>query len=122
MTAYPVIDSALRSNRMDLTAALTTPGGTTGDTFAPGPDVYLRLKTAGTALTATIVWPTALDAYGVAKAPLTLDGGALAATGDGVFGPFPAAEFADPSDGQVHIAYTVITTLTVGVYRITNGT
>jgi hypothetical protein len=120
MTAYPIIDSAQRSNSLDLSAALTTPGGTTGDTFTPGGDIYLRLKTTGTAITATIT-NSGLDPYGVGKAALTIAAGALPATGDGIYGPFPAAEFADPADGQVHIAYTVVTGLTVGVYRITNG-
>lgn len=120
MTAYTVIDNADRGSGIDLTLALTTPGGVSGDTFSPGPDVYLRLKTSGTAVTATITWPTQVDNYGVSKAPFTINSGALPATGDRIFGPFPASDFSDPSDGQVHIAYTAVTGLTVGVYRATN--
>jgi hypothetical protein len=119
VTAYPIIDSATRAGSLDLLAGLTTPT-LQGDTFPPGGDIYLRLKTQGTATTATIV-NTALDPYGVGKSALTLGGGPLPATGDGIYGPFPPAEFADPADGQVHINYTSVGTLTVGVYRVTNG-
>jgi len=121
MTAYAVLGAATRAGAADLAAALTTPGGTSTDSFPPGGDIYLRLKTGGTAITATITFPTAADPYGVGKAAYTLGGGALPATGDRLFGPFPASEFGDPSDGQVHINYTAIANLTVGVYRMTNG-
>lgn len=116
MTAYAVLGTASRTAGADLTAALATPN-TSGDTFPPGSDIFLRLKTGATPATVTIVWPTAADAYGVLKQPMTLTGGALVASGDRLLGPFPAGEFADPSDGQVHIAFTNATTVTVGVYR-----
>src|SRR6476469_5442335 len=117
MTAYAVLGTASRSAGADLSAALTTPTVGSVDTFAPGGDIFLRLKTTGTAVTVTVVWPTATDAYGVAKAAYTISGGALAATQDKLYGPFPASEFADPSDGQVHLNYSAITGTTVGVYR-----
>lgn len=121
MTAYAVLSSASRASGLDLSAALTTPGGTTGDTFPAGGDIYLRLKTAGTALTASVInASTVAGPSGTFLAPYVVGGGALAATGDKIFGPWPAGTYADPSDGLVHITYTVITTLTVGVYRITN--
>lgn len=121
MTAYAVLGSSTRASGADLSATLTTPGGVSGDTFPAGGDIYLRLKTAGTAITATISWPTAADNYGVGKAGYVIGGGALPATSDKIYGPFPANEFADPSDGQVHIGYSATTNLTVGVYRLTNG-
>jgi hypothetical protein len=124
MTAYALIDGADRNTGIDLTAALTTPGGLTGDTFAPGGDVYLRVKTGGSnPIAVAINWPTAADAYGVGKANLSLNGGSnIPISSDRVFGPFPAGEFADPSDGQVHVTYTgTLTGTTVGVYRATNG-
>jgi hypothetical protein len=121
MAALAVLGSATRNAAgFNLAATLTTPTAG-GDTFSPGPDVYLRLKTSGTAVTVSVTWPTAADQYGVAKAPFAIGGGALAATQDVMYGPFPSSDFADPSDGQVHLTYTAITGLTVGVYRATNG-
>jgi len=119
MTAYAVLSTASRLTGLDLSAALTTPGGTSGDTFAPGPDVYLRLKTTGTALTATVM-NTGANAglSGTFLAPLAVGGGALGATQDKLYGPWPSNPFGDPADGQCHINYTVVTGLTVGVYRM----
>jgi hypothetical protein len=122
MTAYPIIDGADRVTGVDLSATLGSP--TTSDTFPPGGDVYLRVKNGATgAVTGTITWPTATDAYGVGKSSLVLNGGAaIPVSSDRIFGPFPAAEFADPSDGQVHITWTgTLTATNVGVYRATNG-
>lgn len=117
MTAYAVIGSATRAAGVDLAPALTTPTVGSVDTFTPGSDIFLRLKCGATATTVTVIWPTAIDAYGVAKQPYTLTGGALVANKDYLVGPFPANEFADPSDGQVHLNYTNVTTVTAGVYR-----
>lgn len=122
MTAYAVLSTASRASGLDLSAALTTPGGTTGDTFPAGSDIYLRLKTAGTALTASVIDAASVSGpSGTFLAPYTVGGGALAATGDKIFGPWPANVFASPADGLVHVNYTVVTTLTVGVYRLTNN-
>ena len=124
-TAYAVLDAADRNTGCDIGTVMTTTPALTGDTFPPGSDVYLRVKTAGTnTSTPTVTWPTAVDSYGVAKKNFQLNGGvAIPITQDRLFGPFPAAEFADPSDGQVHLMYnndTVAGTL-VGAYRLTNG-
>jgi hypothetical protein len=56
---------------------------------------------------------------GTFLAPLAL--GANGATADKIYGPFPASTFADPSDGLVHLAYSAVTSVTVGVYRLTNA-
>lgn len=123
MTAYTLIDSADRNTGVDLTITGVVPTAT--DTFPPGPDVYLRVTTGVTNnLTCAVTWPTALDAYGVAKANLVLNGGvAIPVSNDRIFGPFPAAEFADPSDGQVHLANaTTFTGTLMRVYKATNGT
>lgn len=116
MTAYPVLGTATRGSGADLSAALATPA-VSGDTFPSGGDIMLRIKTSGTGTTVTIT-NSGLDPYGVGKAAYTIGGGALPATSDKLYGPFPSAEFADPADGQVHIAYTSVTGVTVGVYRV----
>jgi hypothetical protein len=123
MAALTVKSSAGRGTGagIDLAAALDTPNAG-GDTIPAGGDVYLRLKTGGTAVTVSAMAAGAnAGLAGTFLAPLAIGGGALAATGDKVFGPFPSNPFADPSDGLVHISYTAITALTVAVYRATNG-
>lgn len=116
MTAYAVQGTASRAVGADNTVALNNVGGLNADNFPPGGDIFLRVKVTTGPATVSITWPTAADAYGDAKADLVLGGGPLATGADRTFGPFPAAEFADPSDGQVHVKYSA-TTLTAGVYR-----
>jgi hypothetical protein len=122
MTAYSIIGSAGRAAGLDLSAALNS-GLATGDTFPAGGDIYLRLKTSGTAFTVAVMNASAnAGIVGTFLAPYTLQGGALAATQDKLYGPFPANPFADPSDGLVHLTFTGVTTGgTAGVYRISNG-
>lgn len=117
MTAYTVIGVASRAVGVDLAPALTTPTVGSVDTFPPGSDIFLRLKCGATPSTVTVIWPTAVDAYGRSKSPYTLTGAILVANKDYLLGPFPANEFADPSDGQVHLNYSNVTTVTAGVYR-----
>lgn len=123
MTAYAVIDGADWNTGLDLKAAGPAQPNASGDTLPPGSDVYLRVTTGGTnTCSPSVVWPTAVDAYGVGKGPLALNGGTpIPINSDRIFGPFPAAEFADPSDGQVHVNFGgTLTGTTVGVYRATN--
>lgn len=118
MTAYTPI-TASRAAGADLTAtALISPGGTTGDTFAPGYENFLRVQTSGTPTTVTVINTSAnAGPSGTFLAPVTLGGGAMAATADRLFGPFPASTFADPSDGQVHVTYSSVTGVKVGLYQ-----
>lgn len=122
MTTYTVVDAADRNTGIDLTVAGTLP--TASDTFAPGPNVYLRVTNGVTNnITVAVTWPTAQDALGVAKANLVLNGGvAIPVSADRIFGPFPASEFADPSDGMVHLTNTgVFTGTSMRVYQAQNG-
>lgn len=124
MTAYALIDSADRNTGIDLTIAGTTPNAGAVDTFTPGPNVYLRVTTGATNnATVAITWPTAVDVYGVSKKDFTLNGGAaIPISSDRIFGPFPANEFADPSDGQVHVNFTGTPAGTsMRVYQAQNG-
>lgn len=118
MTAYAVTAAGSRAAGIDISAAPPNSALATGDTFPPGNDVYLRLKTTGTANTVTIT-NSGLDPYGRGVQPYTIGGGALPATSDKVYGPFPAAAFADPSDGQVHLSFSGATTgMSLAVYRL----
>jgi hypothetical protein len=123
-TAYTVFDSADRNTGVDLASAPRSTPSASGDTFPAGGDVYLRVKTAGSnTISPSITWPTALDAYGVSKKDFALNGGTpIPISSDRLFGPFPAVEFADPSDGQVHVNHGgTLTGSLVDVYRLTNG-
>jgi hypothetical protein len=121
MAALAIIGAADRVTGVDLTAALTAATGG-GDTIPPGPDVYLRVKNGNAAACVVTVMQAGANSgpNGTFLAPLEL-GSVPATTGDRVFGPFPAGTFADPSDGQVHLAYSVSATVTVGVYRFPNS-
>lgn len=120
MAALTIKSSASRASGLDLSAALDTPNAG-GDTMPSGGDIYIRLKTTGTAVTVSVIAAGANSGpSGTFLAPYAIGGGALPATSDKVYGPFPASTFADPSDGLVHISYTAITGLSVAVYRVTN--
>lgn len=124
MTAYTVFDGADRVSGMDIGTAPTTVPSNTLDTFPPGGDIYLRVKTGGSnTLLPVITWPTAADPNGVGKKDFSLNAGTpIPISKDLIFGPFPAAEFSDPSDGLVHVNYTgTVTGSVVAVYRATNG-
>lgn len=115
MTAYSVQPIG---GRVSSTPVPNTPGGTTGDTFPAGDNIYLRFITSGTAVTPTINPPAGGGPRGTTVAPLSL--GALPATGVREFGPWPQNPFGD-ANGNVSISYSVITGLTVEVKNIAGG-
>lgn len=119
-TAYQPIQSVTRTAPLDLAATTGLVAVAAGDTFPAGGDIWLRVKTSGTATTVTVT-NSAVNQGGFAEVPATLFGGALPATGDRMCGPFPSAYYADQSDGQVHLAFTATTGVTAGVYRFDNA-
>jgi hypothetical protein len=121
MSTLNVLDNADRAAGLDLTIALSA-ASAGGDALPAGNDVYLRVKNGNAAVCTVTVMAAGANSgpNGTFLAPLAL-GSVPASTGDRVFGPFPASTFADPSDGLVHITYSVTTTVTVGVYRLTNA-
>lgn len=101
--------------RAGTTAAYAAAAGG-GDTFVPDKDTFIQVKNAsGSAITVTITTPRT-DAVGNAVAdnaitvPLTV--------GDKMIGPFPAEYYADPTTGLASIAYSAVTTVTVGVFKL----
>lgn len=97
------------------TGAGTTPSFTAaaagGDTFQPGDDVILILKTSGTASTVTVASPGACNQG--STHPLVIS---MPATGERHVGPFPAQRFAG-SNGLVSVTYSSVTGLTVAVVK-----
>jgi hypothetical protein len=117
MATIANLGSPNRLAGLDLTATGLVPATSGGDAFAPGPSVYLRVKTTGTACVPTVMNAGAnAGPNGTFLAPIALTG--PGATGDRLYGPFPASTFADPSDGLVHVAYSAVTGVSVGVYTI----
>ena len=115
MATLAPIGAANRVAGLDNTAALAA-ASAGGDEIAPGNDVFLRVKCGATPCTVTVMAAGAnAGPSGTFLAPLVL--GTVAANGDRTFGPFPGSTFADPSDGLVHLAYSAVTNVTVGVVR-----
>lgn len=120
MATLAIIDSADRISGMDLNTANLSAAAGGGDKIPAGTDIYLRVKTAGTACTVTLMAAGAnAGRDGTFLAPLPLP--ALGTAADMIFGPFPPSTYADPSDGQVHLSYSAVTSVSVGVYRVTNA-
>lgn len=122
MVAYvPVAPS--RAAGVDLTAFVTV-GGTTGDTFPPGPSNFLRVKnTSGSAITVSIMDVTTVAGPGgTFLAPLVLAPAVGITTGDRLYGPFPSYPFAAPADGQVHVTYSSAgATVSAAVYNMSGS-
>ena len=88
------------------------------DKFRAGAHTYLHVKNgSGDPTTVTVNdpnsdSPTAAFVFDPDIA-VTIAGGA-----EKVLGPFPAARFRDPSDGLVHVTYSAVTSITVGVFSV----
>lgn len=87
-------------------AAATAGAG--GDTFVPGDDVYLHVKTGGTGATVTVVGKKACD-QGVVH-DLTR---VIGTNTEALIGPLPAVRFADPTTGLAKATFSQVTSVTV---------
>lgn len=95
--------------------ALTAAAGG-GDQFLPGDNVYLVVNNAGGgAITVTVTTHGTYRGLAVAEAPNAVS---VAAGQRWEFGPFPPSLYADPTDGLADIAYSGVTSVTVGVFRL----
>src|SRR4249919_256636 len=87
------------------------------DTFVPGDNVFLDIKTTGTTITVTVASPaTATCNMGVAGTGHNL---VLSATGTAQYkmGPFPSARFADPTTGEATVTYSPTTGCTAALVQ-----
>lgn len=117
MTAYVPV-GVNRITGVDLPTAGVAVAAS-GDTFPPSQDNYLRVRNAGATVCNVTIMNASANAgpSGTFLAPLVLTPSVPITTGDKMWGPFPASTFADPSDGQIHVAYSFITTVTANVYN-----
>lgn len=89
-----------------------------GDKFTPSRDTYIHAKNgSGGSITVTIVTPKNTS-YGAAIADIAV---AIAAGAEKVIGPFPYEHFADTDDGLGDITYSGVTSLTVGVFSLSEA-
>lgn len=85
-----------------------------GDTIPVGDNVILVLNNgSGSSITATVVTPGTEGGLAIADQTIVVPAGARVNAG-----PFPAELFADPTDGRAHVTYSAVTSLTVGVLRL----
>jgi hypothetical protein len=85
------------------------------DTFVPGDNVFLDIKTTGTTITVTVVSPSTVTCnMNVAGTGHNL---VLSATGTAQYklGPFPTARFADPVTGLATVTYSPTTGCTAAL-------
>lgn len=115
MTAYVPV-AVTRAAGVDMTTAGVAVAN--NDTFPAGYENFLRVKNGNASATTVTVMNASANAgpQGTFLAPLALAPAVAGTTGDRMFGPFPASTFADPSDGLVHVSYSVTATVTALVY------
>ncbi len=101
--------------RAGLASAYTAASGG-GDTFTADGQTFLHVKNAsGAPISVTIVTPRN-NRYGNPIADNVIS--VPATTGDRMIGPFPADEYNDPTAGIASITYSATTSLTVGVFQL----
>jgi hypothetical protein len=84
-----------------------------GDTVTPGSRTRLIVKNgAGAPITVTIPQFPATLANGMANPSLVVS---VAAGGESWIGPLEPSSFSNPATGLVAVAYSAVTTVTVGV-------
>lgn len=98
-----------RVTQAGLTPAFAAAAGG-GDTFVPGDDVYLHVKTGATGATVTVVGEKACD-QGVVHDLVRIIG----ANSEALIGPLPANRFADATTGLGSVTYSQVVTVTVAV-------
>jgi hypothetical protein len=87
-----------------------------GDTFRTGKQNAFVVKNGGGApITVTISTYPDVTSYGAAIPDLIVS---VPAAGERWIGPFDTATYGSPTDEFVHVAYSAITTVTVGVFAI----
>jgi hypothetical protein len=86
------------------------------DTFTPGAQVFLHVKNAGGSPDTCVVQVLAGDPPG-----LVISDNSVSVTNaqERMIGPFPAQFFADPTTGLATVTHGFTTSVTVGVFNLT---
>lgn len=86
------------------------------DTFVPDSQTFLHVKNAGGSSDTVVVSVLAGDPPGLTISDVS---NAVANATEGMIGPFPANFFADPTTGLATVTHTFTTSVTVGVFKLT---
>lgn len=86
------------------------------DTFAPGSQVFIHVKNGGGSPDTCVVQVLQGDPPG-----LTISDNSVAVTNgqERMIGPFPTQFFADPTTGQATVTHSFTTSVTAGVFNLT---
>lgn len=86
------------------------------DTFTPDAQVFIHVKNGGGSPDTCVVQVLAGDPPG-----LTISDNSVSVTNaqERMIGPFPAQFFADPTTGLATVTHSFTTTVTVGVFKLT---
>jgi hypothetical protein len=86
------------------------------DTFTPGQFVFLHVKNGGGSSDTCVVQVLAGDPPG-----LTISDNSVSVTNgqERMIGPFPPQFFADPTTGSATVTHSFTTSVTVGVFNLT---
>lgn len=85
------------------------------DTFTPDAQTFLHVKNAGGSSDTVVVSVLAGDPPGLTISDVS---NAVANATEGMIGPFPAQFFADPTTGLATVTHSFTTTVTVGVFKL----
>lgn len=85
------------------------------DTFVPDSQTFLHVKNAGGSSDTVVVAVAAGDPPGLT---ISDNSNAVANATEGMIGPFPAQFFADPTTGLATVTHTFTTSVTAGVFRL----
>jgi hypothetical protein len=89
---------------------------TASDTFTPGSGVFLHVKNGGGSPDTVAVVVAAGDPPGLTIADLSVS---VTNAQERMIGPFPAQFFADPTTGLATVTHSFTTTVTSGVFNLT---
>lgn len=104
---------AVQQSKITGTAVTFAAAAAGGDSFLPGAHVALHVRNGDvSAKTVTVVVPGTRYDQANPDIPVVVAAGAHT-----VIGPFPA-DLADPSDGQVDVLYSAVTSVTVALVGV----
>lgn len=106
-----------RAAGLDMQAAACT-AVSAEDTFSPGDDTFLYVRSTNSgAVTVTVAMAAGDGPSGTTISDYALAPAVDAATGERLYGPFPSGAFAQTTDGLVHVTYSSTTGVAVRVVK-----
>lgn len=111
------VNQVTQAGFRDDNALVAAAGG--GDAFAPTDKTFVRVNNAGGgAITVTFATPSTVDAGGGSTLAVADGGGSVTNAQSRLFGPFPAALYADVTTGLCNVTYSGVTSVTIGVFKL----